>query len=325
MKAIVFHKYGSPDVLNLEEVRKPVPKDNEVLIKIHAATVTAGDCEMREFDFPLWLWLLLRLYMGLFKPRIKILGQELAGEIEAIGKDVTDFKAGDQIFAPTEMSLGAYAEYICLPDHKPIALKPANMTFEEAATLPTGGLNALHFLEKANINSGQSILINGAGGSIGTYAIQMAKAKGAEVTAVDSSEKLAVLQTIGADMVIDYKQMDFTKSGKNYDVILDVVGKGDFSGSLKSLKTNGRLIIGNPRPTTMIRGFWASLFGNKKVINAVAPYKKENLLALKKMVEAGTIKAVIDKSYRLEEMVDAHLYVETGLKTGHVVITVVER
>ena len=322
MKAIVFHKYGAPDVLKLEEVEKPVPRDNEVLIKILAATVTAGDCEMRRFDFPLWLWLILRLYIGLFKPRIKILGQELAGEIEAIGKDVTGFKVGDQIFAPTEMSLGAYTEYICLPDHKAIVLKPVNMSFEEAATLPTGGLNALHFLEKANISSGQSILINGAGGSIGTYAIQIAKARGAEVTAVDRSDKLEVLQSIGADMVIDYKQVDFTKGGKNYDVILDIVGIASISGSLKSLKPNGLLIIGNPRPSKVLWGLWASRIGNKKVINAVAPYKKENLITLKKMAEAGTIKAVIDKSYALGEMVEAHRYVETGGKTGHVVIRV---
>jgi len=214
MKAIVCTKYGPPDVLQLQEVDKPIPKDNEVLIKIIGATVTAGDCEIRSFKFPLWLWLLARLGFGIRGPRQKILGQELAGEIEAVGNEVTRFRKGDQVFASTGWNLGAYAEYICLPEDGMLALKPSNLTFEEAAAIPTGGLAALHYLRKGNIQPGQTVLINGAGGSIGTFAIQLAKYYGAEVTAVDSTGKLDMLRSIGADQVIDYTQEDFTKSGR---------------------------------------------------------------------------------------------------------------
>lgn len=322
MRAIIWPKYGSPDVLELRDVEKPTPKDNEVLIKIVAATVFAGDCEMRGFDFPISFWLPLRLMFGLRKPRIKILGQELAGEIEAVGMEATHFTKGDQVFAPTDASFGAYAEYICLPGTHPMAIKPINMTYEEAATVPVGGLNALHFLRKANIQTGQKVLINGAAGSIGTFAVQIAKTFGAEVTAVDSTKKLDMLRSIGADHVIDYTQEDFTQNGETYDVIIDVVGKSPYSRSVRSLGQNGRYILGNPRFSGMFKGLWTSMTSSKKVIAALAGYRTEDLVYLKKLIEAGKIKTVIDRRYSLEQIAEAHRYVETGQKTGNVVITV---
>jgi 2-desacetyl-2-hydroxyethyl bacteriochlorophyllide A dehydrogenase len=320
MRAIIWPKYGSPDVLELKEVEKPAPGDNEVLIKIVAATVFAGDCEMRRFDFPVSFWLPLRLMFGLRKPRIKILGQELAGEIEAVGSEVTQFKKGDPVFAPTDMGFGAYAEYICLPGTHPMALKPTNITFEEAATIPTGGLNALHFLRKGNVQNGQKVLINGAAGSIGTFAVQIAKTLGAEVTAVDSAGKLDMLRSIGADHVIDYMREDFTKNGETYDVIIDVVGKSSFSRSVRSLKQNGRYVLGNPRFSGMIKGLWTSMISSKKVIIALASYRTEDLVFLKELFEEGKIKSVIDRRFPLEQVAEAHRYVESGQKKGNVVI-----
>jgi NADPH:quinone reductase-like Zn-dependent oxidoreductase len=272
MKAIVWTKYGSPDVLQLREVEKPTPKGDEVLIKIYATTASAGDFETRSLKVPLMLGLAMRIYVGFIRPkRIIIIGQELAGEIESVGKDVKRFKEGDQVFAGLGFGMGAYAEYKCLPE-KPtemegvLAKKPSNMTYEEAAAVPVGGLNALHFLRKGNIQSGQKVLINGAGGSIGTIAIQLAKYFGAEVTAVDSTGKLDMLRSIGADQVIDYTQEDFTKSGQTYDVIFDVVGKSPFSRSIKSLKQNGRYLIAYPGLSQMVRGLWTSMRSSKKVI-----------------------------------------------------------
>jgi len=327
MKAIVWTKYGPPEVLQLQEVEKPTPKDNEVLIRIYATTVTAGDCEMRRMETAIRYRLLMRLYVGLRKPkRITILGMELAGEIEAVGKEVTRFKEGDQVFAATGFAgMGACAEYICLPEELEdgaLALKPVNMTFEEAAPVPVGGLEALHFLRQGNIQSGQKVLINGAGGTIGTFAVQLAKSFGAEVTAVDNTMKLDTLRSIGADHVIDYTQEDFTKSGETYDFILDVVSKSPFSGSIRSLTQNGRYLITNPRLSQMVRGRWTSRTSSKKVLFGASYPKTEDLLFLKELIEAGKIKSVIDRSYPLEQTAEAHRYVETGHKTGHVVITV---
>lgn len=321
MKAIIWPKYGSPDVLQLAEVEKPIPKGNEVLIRIMATTVFAGDCEMRRFDFPASFWIPLRLMFGLWKPRVKILGQELAGEIEAVGADVTRFKVGDAIFAPTDRYFGAYAEYLCLPSTLPIALKPSNMTYEEAATVPVGGLNALHFLRKGNVESGQSVLINGAGGGIGTFAVQIAKTIGTEVTAVDSAAKLDMLRSIGADHVIDYEREDFTRNGESYDVIIDVVGKSPYARSVRSLKDNGRYILGNPRIAGIFRGLWTSMTSSRKVIAALTPYRTEDLGFLKELIEARQLRSVIDRRYPLEQAVDAHRYVETGRKAGNVVLT----
>jgi NADPH:quinone reductase-like Zn-dependent oxidoreductase len=322
MRAMVWTKYGPPDVLQLKEVEKPTPRDDEVLIKVHAATVTAGDCEVRSLKLPIFIRLPMRLYVGLRKPkRITILGQELAGEIEAVGKEVTRFKKGDPVFAATFFRFGAYAEYACLPEKYPV-LKPANMTYDEAATIPTGGINGLHFLKVANIRSGERVLINGAGGSIGTYAVQIAKSFGAEVTAVDGTEKLTMLRSIGADHLIDYTQEDFTRSGETYDVIIDVAGKSSFSGSVRSLKPKGRYILGNAGLLNMIRARWKPMTSEKKAIVALASYKSEDYTFLKELIEAGKIKSIIDKRYPLEQTAEAHRYVEEGHKKGNVVITV---
>jgi len=327
MKAIVWTKYGSPDVLQLKEVEKPTPKDNEVLIRIVATTVTAGDCELRSLKFPIYLSLVMRLWRGLIKPRgTSILGTELAGEIESVGKDVKLFKEGDQVFGSAGMSFGANAEYICLPEQPGemeggVAIKPANMTYEEAAAVPFGGRDALHFLRKGNIQSGQKILINGAGGSIGTFAVQLAKYFGAEVTAVDSTGKLDMLRSIGADQVIDYTKEDFTKSGETYDVIFDVVGKISFSRSERSIKQNGTYLLANP-PSQMVRGLWTRMTSSKKVVMETASGTIEDLIFLRELIEAGKIKSVIDRRYPLEQIAEAHRYVEKGHKKGNVVITV---
>jgi NADPH:quinone reductase-like Zn-dependent oxidoreductase len=327
MKSIVWTNYGPADVLRLTEVQIPTPKDNEVLIRIHATTVTAGDCEMRRLEFPFMFQFALRVYNGFRKPkRITTLGQELAGEIEEVGKDVGLFKKGDQVFATTGLGFGAYAEYICLPEESKmgvLASKPLNMTFAEAAAVPTGGLEALHFLRKAAIQSGEKILIIGAGGSIGTFAVQLARYFGAQVAGVDSTGKLDMLRSLGADHVIDYTKEDFTQKGETYDVILDVMGKSPFSGSLRSLKQNGRYLLGNAGLTQMVRGRWTSWRSTKKVIFGAAIQKTEDLVFLKELIEGGKVKSVIDRCYLLEQTAEAHKYVDTGQKKGNVVIQVV--
>ncbi len=325
MKAIVYTKYGPPDVLQLQEVEIPTPKDNEVLIRVYAATVTKGDCEIRSPKIPNLIWLIVRLFFGLTQPRKQILGQELAGEIEAVGKNVTLFKKGDQVFASTGGRFGAYAEYTCLPATYAIAIKPTNMTYEEAAAIPCGGLNALHYLRKGNIQKGQKVLINGAAGNFGTFAVQLAKHFGAEVTGVDSTGKLDTLRKIGADHVIDYTKEDFTDRDETYDIIFDVVCKSSFSRIIRSLKQNGRYLLTNPSGLLqMVRGLWTSIIGSKKVILEFAGEKPEDLIFLKELVEAGKIKPVIDRRYPLDQISEAHRYVEKGYKTGNVVITLVE-
>jgi NADPH:quinone reductase-like Zn-dependent oxidoreductase len=344
MKAIVWTNYGSPDVLQLKEIAKPAPEANEVLIKIHATTVTAGDCEARNLKMPILIRLPMRMYVGLRKPeRITILGQEFAGEIEAVGKDVKRFNPGDQVFGTTGLGFGAYAEYICLPERSAMGVlvtKPANASFEEAAAVPTGGLEALHFIRMGNIQRGEKVLILGAGGSIGTFAVQLAKYFGAEVTGVDSTSKLEMLRSIGADHVIDYTQEDFTRNGETYDVIFDVPGRSSFSGSIRSLKQNGRYLLANPGGSIrslkqngryllanpgishVLQRPWTSMRSDKKVLFGAANQTTEDLIFLRDLLEAGQIKAVIDRRYSLEQIVEAHRYVDTGHKKGNVVINV---
>jgi NADPH:quinone reductase-like Zn-dependent oxidoreductase len=324
MKAITYHRYGSPEVLALEEMPTPTPKDDEVLVRIHAASVGTWDCEGRSFDFPLWFWLPLRIAMGIRTPRWPVLGQDLSGEIEAVGKDVTRFEVGDAIFASTGLGFGAHAEYKCLGTRGPIAIKPANMSFEEAATIPTGGDNALHFLRLADIQPGESVLINGAGANIGVIAVQIAKHYGAEVTAVDSTEKLDMLRAIGAAHVIDYTREDFTENGKTYDVIFDIVHGSSYSRCLRQLKPNGRYLLGNPKFGSMLRAIWTSKTTRKKAMFQFAASKQRDLVALKELIEAGEIRAVVDRRYPLARAADAHAYVDTGRRKGAVVLTMAD-
>jgi len=325
MRAIVCTKYGAPEVLEPRQVAKPAPKDDEVLIRIRAATVSKGDCEIRSFTMHPGSWLPVRLALGVLKPRQPILGQELAGDVEAVGKAVTNFQVGDAVNACTELRFGAYAEYQCLPSRFPIARKPANASYEEAATAPVWATNALHFLRKAQLQKGERILINGAGGCMGTYAVQLAKHAGAEVTAVDSAEKLALLSDLGADHVMDYRKQDFNRCGERYHVILDVVGGSDYGASLRSLEPGGRYLLANVGPSVMLRGVWTSATsgrGGKKVISALAAPTARDLEVVNELIDDGVLRSVIDRSYSLEEMREAHRYVDTDAKHGHVVIRV---
>lgn len=326
MKAIVWTRYGPPEVLQLKEVETPVPKEDEVRVRIRATTVTAGDAEVRSLNMPLWLRLPMRAYAGLARPvRLTILGQEFAGEIESVGDQVTRFKVGEPVFGAPGFGLGCYAEYICMPEvgeESVLAIKPANMSYEKAAAVPFGAMEALHFLRKAEIQAGEHVLINGAGGSIGTFGVQIAKHYGAQVTAVDSTGKLDMLSSIGADQVIDYTREDFTSKGSAYDVVFDVIGKSPYAGSMRALKPKGRYVLANPRPGHLLRGLFSSMGGDKQVIAGSAVRSTEDLLTLKELIEAGELQTVIDRTFPLEEMAEAHRYVETGGKLGNLIITV---
>ncbi len=322
MKAVVYERYGPPDVLHVKEVKKPTPMDNEVLIKVRAAEVTKADCELRNFKFPVkWTWLPMRIVLGIFRPKRQILGGYFAGEIESIGKNVAKFKKGDQIFGTTKLRFGAYGEYMCLPESYTLVPKPNNLTFEEAATVPLGGLNALHFLRKANIQKGEKVLINGAGGSIGIFGVQIAKAMGAEVTAVDRGLKEEMLRSIGADHFIDYTKENFSKNNHFYDVIFNMVAKCSYSECIKVLNLNGRYLMANPSLSAMIRSVLTSKFTDKKSIFVFAGERVNELLELKEMIEGGKIKSVIDKIYSYDQTVEAHRRVETEQRIGIVVVT----
>ena len=322
MKAIVYEKYGPPEVLQLKEVEKPTPNTNEVLIRIYATTVTKYDCWARSCTAPPGFRLLSRISSGIRKPKKPILGMELAGEIEAVGKDVKLFKKGDQVLGLSMMDLGTYAEYICLPEDGVITTKPDKMTYEEAAAIPYGALTALYFLRKGNIKKGQKVLVFGASGGVGHYAVQLAKFFGAEVTGVCSTEKVELVKSLGADRVIDYKKEDFTKSDDKYDVIFDTVGKSPFSGSRKSLKKNGYYIFTTFGLPKLLRIPWLHLTSSKRAIIGLLDPKSEDLIYLKELIEAGKLKSIIDKRFPLEQAAEAHSYIEKGLKKGSVVLTI---
>ena len=328
MKAIIWTKYGSADGLQLQEIEKPTPKNDEVLIKIHATTVSTPDTEIRKINLPLLYAIPIRLYFGLLRPmRVRILGTEFAGEIESVGKNVAEYKTGDQVYGYTALKMGTYAEYMCLSVKSGgitgvFAKKPANLTYEESAATPFGGLEGLHSMKVANIQTGSKVLIVGAGGTIGTYSVQFAKLYGAEVTGVDHTVKLDMLRSIGADHVIDYTKADFTKNGQKYDVIMDTIDKSPFWGSLRSLNENGIYLNAKPNLFDKIWMGLALRNSNKKVMTWTGSYSTKNLLALKDLIEDGKIKPVIDRSYPLEQIVEAHQYVDTGLKKGNVIITI---
>lgn len=322
MKAIVYTKYGPPDVLQLKEVKKPALKENEILVKVKATTVTVADIRSRSFTVPPAFWLPARITLGFRQPKNEILGMELAGDIESVGKDVKRFKEGDKVFAASLVGFGAYAEYKCLPEDGPVALKPSNITYEEAAAIPIGARTALFYLRKANIQSGHKVLVYGASGSVGSYAVQIAKYFGAKVTGVCSTTNLEWVKSLGADHVIDYTREDFSSKGEIYDVIFEAVDKSSFSACLKSLKKDGTYInVTVPLPGVQM--LWTKLISKRKfILGQNSPETSEALNFLKELVEAGKLKVVIDRYYAFEEIVDAHRYVEKGHKKGNVVIRV---
>ena len=315
MKAIVYTKYGPPDVLELKEVEKPFPKDNEVLIKVHASTVTPMDWRFRQGKNPI-----ARMMAGPIKPKNTILGVEFAGEVEAVGKDVRRFKEGDQVFGGGQP--GAHAEYVCMPEEK-VGIKPANMTYEEAAGVPFCGTTALYFLkELGKIQDGQKILINGASGGVGTFAVQMAKYFGADVTGVCSTSNLEMVQSLGADRVIDYTKEDFTKTGQTYDIIFDAVGKRSFSQCKNSLNRRGIYVSTIATIPILLQMLWTSKIGGKKAKFSLPPCTRKELDFLKDVIEAGKMKTVIDRRYPLEQTAEAHRYSENGHAKGKILITI---
>lgn len=327
MKAMVYTEYGPPEVLHLDEMPKPAPQADEILVKVHAATVTAGDCNMRGFTYiPDGFRFMSRLMFGLRKPKKPILGVEFAGEVAAVGSEVTAFKPGDAVFGTDGIRIGAYAEYKTIPATAGVTLKPAKVSYEEAAVIPTGSLTAYTFLrKKGNIQAGQKVLINGASGNVGSAAVQLAKFYGAEVTGVCSTPNVDLVKSLGADHVIDYTQEDFTQNGETYDLIYDAaVGKMSFAQCKDSLTQNGMYLAVAGGLGDIGRALWTSLFGSKQVEAGIASEKKEDLEAIKELVEAGAIKPVIDRRFPLEQAAEAHRYAESGHKQGNVVITVAQ-
>jgi NADPH:quinone reductase-like Zn-dependent oxidoreductase len=322
MKAAVYSRYGPPDVVEIRDVEKPVPKDNQVLVRIHATTVSAADWRMRRA-----VPFIVRFMSGLWAPKkIQILGMEFAGRVESVGEAVTRFGEGDQVFGSTGFKFGTHAEYVCLREDASLAIKPINMTFDEAAAVLFGGVSALHFLRKANIQAGQKVLIYGASGSVGIFAVQLAKYFGAHVTGVCSTANLDLVKSLGADDVVDYTREDFSRAGRVYDMVFDTVGKSGFSRSLKSLKRGGFYVRvgGSGRLLSILGGIvqekWASITGAAKVISGVARGAAGDLSFLRELIEVGKLRTVIDRRYSLDEIVEAHRYVEAGHKKGNVVI-----
>ncbi len=323
MRAITYSRYGSPDVLTMSEVSTPVAKDGEVLIRVRAAEATKSDCELRAFKYAVkWFWLPLRLAIGVTRPRRKILGGYFSGEVTAVGAAVTGLTVGDQVFGTAGLRLGAYGEYVALPASYAIVAKPSNMTFAEAAAVPMGGLNALHFMRLARIRAGEQVLINGAGGSIGAHAVQIAKAMGAVVTGVDAGFKADFIRRLGADHVIDYQAEDFTAAGRLYDVVFDMVPVSSYAGCIKVLRPGGRYLCGNPRLSVMVRSLVTNWFSDKTASFAFAGESREELLALKAMIESGQILSIVDRIVPMEQAAEAHRLVESERRVGAIVIAI---
>jgi len=329
MKAIIYTEYGSPDVLKLEEIEKPMPKDNEILIKVHATSINVGDLWARnfkaitpsKFSMPLLLWFPSRLYFGVTKPRVNILGNEFAGQVEAVGRDVKRFKKGDQVFGYLGQNMGANVEYMCMDEKGMVTTKPSNMSYDEAAAVPYGALTALPLLRKVNIQRGQKVLINGASGSIGSAAVQLAKYYEAEVTGVCGTPRLGFVKALGADKVIDYTKEDFTQNGETYDLIFDIMNKSSFEKCKSSLKPNGIYLLASFKMKQLFQMLRTSRTDGRKVICALSMENLEDMELIKKLVEDGKIKAIVDKCFPMEQVAEAHRYVESGNKAGSVVIT----
>ncbi|MFC2030569.1 NAD(P)-dependent alcohol dehydrogenase [Chloroflexota bacterium] len=331
MRAMVFTEYGPPEVLQLKEVDKPTPKDNEVLVRIYAASVAYGDVLVRnlrsvspaDFNMPFPFWIGNGVHFGFRRPKITTLGSEYAGEIESVGKDVAQFSVRDQVFGYVGPSMGANAEYLCVAEDACVAIKPANMSYEEAAAVPFGAMVAWSLLGKVDIQPGQKVLVNGASGGIGSAAVQLAKSHfGAEVTGVCGTPRLELVKSLGADKVIDYTKEDLTQSGETYDLIFDILGKSSFSRCKGSLSLDGRYLLASFKMRQLFQMLWTSMIGTQKVICALGSDKAEDLAIVKELIEEGKVKAIIDKSFPLEQTAEAHRYIESGHKKGHIVITV---
>lgn len=321
MKAMMYESYGPPDVLELREVTKPTPKDHEVLIRTLATTVTAGDCRVRSLNMPVGFGLIARLVLGVTRPRQPILGAELAGIIESVGNKVSKFKAGDEVIAYTGASLGCHAQYKCMPQDGAVVLKPANLGFDEAAAMSSGGTTALDFYKRAKLQRGEKVLVVGASGSVGTAAVQLARHYGAVVTGVCSSANVAWVKALGATHVIDYTQEDFTRNGETYDVIVDTAGTAPYARSHASLTERGRLLLVLSGLPELLHAPWVSITSRKKVIAGPAIGRAEDLRFLTNLAAAGEYKPVIDRRYPFEQLAEAHRYVDAGHKKGNVVIT----
>lgn len=329
MKAIVYSEYGSPEVLHLADLKKPSPKDNEVLIRVYATSVNFGDLTARNykaltprrFNMLFLFWLMAKLSFGINKPNNPVLGSEFSGEIEAIGKNVKSFKPGDQVFGYSGQSMGAYAEYICQPENGVVAIKPVNISWCEAAASTYGSIMAVNLLQKANIKPGQKVLIIGASGSIGSAAVQLAKIAGAEVTGVCSKPGMDYVRSLGADAVIDYSREDFTQNGNRYDLIFDVLGRSSFSGCRNSLTKNGIYLLASFKEKQLLQMLWTSISDGRKVVCALAPGGIDDLRAVTKLIEQNKIRPVIDRTFPMEMASEAHRYAERGHKKGSVILT----
>lgn len=327
MKAAIYTEYGPPDVLTLTTLDKPTPAANEIRVQVQATPVGYGDLLARNlinsrgaFNMPSLFWLPARMEFGYSKPKRQVLGSDFAGIVEAVGAEVTRFSVGDAVFGSRGAQFGANAEYLCMPEDGLVALKPENMTFEEAATMPYGALTALNLLRKVDIQPGQKVLINGASGGIGSAAVQLVKHYGAEVTGVCGTLRMDAVKALGADVVIDYMREDFTRNGETYDVIFDILGRRSFADCKHSLTPNGRYLLASFKGRQVIRMLWTSVTGGRKVICALASYKIADLVLIKELIEAGVLKAVVDRCYPLAGAAEAHHYVETGQRRGNVVI-----